>query len=75
MNPKYITLINQLPRRAEWHLYNGPFFSIQKEKGMSETDHAINCSVKLFRKKYGEPGSIYVLRTWVFIAEDKDGQA
>ena len=71
MRTEHIKTINELPRATLMVLYHAPYFKVVKEDGQSDEDHGIACSTYEYRQRYGEPGTVYILRSWIFIVKEE----
>jgi len=65
MKVKRIQLPTQLPPLMA--LYHAPYFAVQQQPGESDEKFAIRDSAYLFRRKWGEPGMVYLHEANVFI--------
>ena len=50
----------ELPSGVEMNAYEPPYFTLDVEKDESEQDHALRCAIDGFRKKWGEPKTVFV---------------
>ena len=71
MKIEHIKTIGELPRDTMMILYHAPFFAMVKEEGQTEEEHGLICSIFEYRAKYGEPGTVYILRSWIFIVKEE----
>ena len=69
MKIKRINSINELPHNTLMVLYHAPYFTITKTDNETEEEFAIRCSLLEYRQKYGEPGTIYIHKSNLFIVK------
>ena len=71
MKLMHIDSCSELPKNTFMILYHAPFFAMVKEEGQTEEEHGLICSIFEYRAKYGEPGTVYILRSWIFIVKEE----
>ena len=56
----------ELPFGVEMNAYEPPYF-LDKEKDESDQAHALRCAIDGFRKKWGEPKTVFVHEKNIYI--------